>query len=267
MSINLKSKKLIILISVLVAVIAVIVILATVFSVQEVNPVIHDFSGALIQNPKDSPTADAVLEFSRGNNIIFMSKDDLLNKLNEKFPQWHAFAVVKNFPNRIDVHFVERQPAVKIDIGGNFVYVDTFGYVVAKPNEGDCINISSVFNHSDITVNELGKPLQFKDASNNERLKIVLEDIVLSWRCNFELGDLPEIKGSENVFTFDIDGNLIITTRAEAQIKIVDPSVDLTNRLLAAYSVYYNDSLNLQQKGIVITVDKNGHITTPNTNK
>lgn len=266
MSTNLKSKKLIILIAVLVAVVAIIVILASVFSVRKVTPIIHDFSGNKILNPEDAPTEDDVLQLSKGKNILFMSKDKLLTELNAKFPEWHAFAVVKNFPDIIDVHFVRRQAAVKIDIGGNMVYVDSFGYVVEQPAEGTCIDISSVFDHRDATV-ELGKPLKFVDAANNARLSIVLEAIIASWRCNIELNDMPIILGEENVFTFDENGNLIVHTRAEAQIKVIEPSTDLTNRLLSAYSVYYNDKLNLQQKGVVITVDKKGNIITPNTNK
>lgn len=267
MNVNLKSKKLIILIAVLVAVIAIIVILATVFSVRKVSLVFHDFNGSPTSSSEGAPTADEVLKISGGKSIFFMSKDKLLEELNAKFPAWHAFAVVKFFPNIIDVHFVERQAAIKIDISGNIVYVDTFGYVVDKPAEGDCVDVSSVFEHHDVTVSELGRPLQFVDSSNNERLKIVLEDIIASWRCNVELGDIPEILGKENVFKFDGDGNLIIHTRAGAQIKIVEPSANLTNRMLAAYSVYYNDKLNLQQSGVVITVEKNGNIITPNTNK
>ncbi len=267
MSINLKSRKLIILIAVLVAVIAVIVIFATVFSVRQVSPVFHSFDGSLTLPSDDAPTSDAILKLSGGKSMFFMSKDWLLKELNAKFPQWHAFAVVKNFPNIIDVHFVKRQAAVKIDIGGNMVYIDSFGYVVEQPAEGNCIDISSVFDVRDTTVNELGKPLQFVEQKSNQHLSIVLEAIIASWRCNIELGDLPVVLGEENVFTFDEYNNFIVHTRAEAQIKVVEPSQDLTKRLLAAYSVYYNDKLNLQQKGIVITVEKNGNIITPNTNK
>lgn len=267
MSSSLKSKKLIILIAVVVAIIAVIAILASVFSVRQVSPVFHNFDGSETLPADDAPTADAVLKLSKGKSIFFLSKDKLLNDLNAQFPEWHAFAVVKNFPNILDVHFVKRQAAVKIDIGGNTVYVDSFGYVVEQPSEGNCVDISSVFEHRDTTLNEVGKKLQFTDANNNQRLSIVLEAIITSWRCNIELNEMPIVLGEENVFTFDGNGSLIVHTRANAQIKVMDPSVDLTKRLLSAYSVYYNEKLNLQQDGVVITVEKNGNIITPNTNK
>lgn len=264
--INLKSKKLIIAIAVLVAVVAVIVILAAVFSVRQANPIVHDFSGKQIANPQDSPSADNILKLSSGKSIFFMSKDGLLSELNAQYPEWHAFAVVKNFPNCVDVHFVKRQAAVKIDLGST-VYVDSFGYVVDPPVDSTCVDITSVFDVRDTTTNEKGKPLRFVDDKSNARLSLVLEAIVASWRCNVEMGDLPVVLGEENVFTFDENDNLIVHTRAGAQIKVVEPSTNLTERLLSAYSVYYNGKLNLQQSGIVITVEKNGNIVTPNTNK
>lgn len=264
--INLKSKKLIILIAVLVAVIAVIVILATVFSVRNVTPVFHNFDGSMTLPADDAPTAEDVLKLCGGRSMFFMSKDKLLEELNAQFPAWHAFEVVKNFPDIIDVHFVKREVAAKIDIGGNMAYIDTYGYVMDGSVDIG-LDISSAFERRDATVNSVGRKLQFVEAQNNERLGVVIEAIMAGWRCNVELGDMAEILGSENVFTFDENNNLIIHMRAGAQIKVVEPTTELTDRLIAAYSVYYNDKLNLQQSGVVITVEKNGNIITPNTNR
>lgn len=268
-SINLKSKKLIILIAVLVAVIALIVILATVFSVRNVSIVTHGFDGNLIDasNFDDLPTAKNVKDIAGGKSILFLSKEKLLEELNAKYTAWHAFAVVKNPPDIIDVHFVRREAMVKVDIGGNTVYVDSFGYVVSQPAEDNCVDISSVLEYRDASVCELGKKLQFVADESNSRLSVVLEAIIVCWRCNVELKDIPVVFGSENVFSFDDEGNFVVTTRANAQIKVIKPSNDLTNRLLKAYSVYYNDKYNLQQSGVVITVKENGNIITPNTNK
>lgn len=264
-----KSKKLIILISVVVVVIALIVILASVFTVRKVSAVYHSFNGSLIDQPADAPNEADVLSLCKGKSIIFMSKDKLLDDLREKYPEWHAFAVVKDFPNIVETHFVKRQAAVKVDIGGNMVYVDTYGYVVAAPTDYTCLDISSVFDRRDVSENDVGvgKQLKFVEPGNNERLKIVLEAIIASWRCNVELQDMPVVFGEENVFTFDKDNNLIVYTRSGATIKVVSPSTDLGNRLFKAYSVYYNSKLNLQQKGVEITVEQNGNIITPNTNK
>ncbi len=261
-----KSKRLITLIAIVAVVIAIVVIMASVFSVQKVTPVYHKFDGNQTLPTDGSPTADNVLEFSRGKSILFLSKDKLLSELNAKYDEWHAFAVVKNFPNILEVHFVKRVPAVKLDVEGLTVYVDSFGYVTKQPPESNCIDITSAFEHRDPSVNELGKPFKFTDEKNNARLNYILQAIIASWQCNLELEDLPAILGAQDVFTFDENGSMIIKTLSGAKIKVLMPDQNLEKRIIAAYSVYYTDKENLQQDGVVITVDLNGVIT-PNVNK
>lgn len=260
-----KSKKLIILISIIAVVVAVIVIMASVFSVQKVATVYHKFDGGQTIAADDAPSSKDVLDFSKGRSIFFLSKDKLLTQLNQKFTKWHAFAVVKNFPNIIEVHFVERVAAVKVDVGGNMVYVDSFGYVVEEPSNKDCIDISSVFERRDAESISLGSPLKFLEEINNARLHQVLQAIIASWQCNLEVEDLPVILGKEDVFRYE-NGDLIINTLSGAKIRVISPENDLTKRIIAAYSVYYTDKTNLQQKGVVITVRQDGSITT-NTGK
>lgn len=260
-----KSKKLITLIAIVAVIIAIVVIMASVFSVQKITPICHKFDGTQTLPSDGSPTADNVLEFSRGKSIFFLSKEKLLSELNAEYSDWHAFAVVKNFPNILEVHFVKRVAAVKVDVQGNMVYIDSFGYVTSQPQEGNCIDITSVFEHRDAAVNETGKPFKFTDEANNLRLQYVLQTIIASWQCNLELEDLPVILGTENVFTFDNSGNMIINTLSGARIKVISPEQNLEKRIIAAYSVYYTDKENLQQDGVEITVDLNG-VVTPNVN-
>lgn len=266
MSSNLKSKKLIILISVLVAVIAVVVILASVFSVRDASPVYYSFYGSEIIPTEGAPTADDVLKHAKGKSILFFSKDKLLETLNKEFPEWHAFAVVMDFPNVVNVHFVQRKGAVKVDIGGNFIYVDNKGFVLDGNPDYDCIDISSAFEHRDISQNEIGKKLQFVEENNNRRFDVVLNAINATWQCMVDFDDMSNVLGSENVFMFDEGENFVIRTRAEAQIKVADPYENLADRLISAYSVYYNAKHNLQQSGMVITVTKDGRIITSNPN-
>lgn len=262
-----KSKKLIILISVVVVLITVVVILATVFSVKVVQPRFHNFITGEEAIPNDTPTADEILELCRGKNIFFMSKDKLMAELNKRFPDWHAFAIVKNFPNILDVHFVKRAFATKIDIGGNTVYIDTYGYVMSSPAETDYIDISSAFEHRDALICTVGEPLKFVDEASNSRLAVVLEAINASFNCYIDYEDVPVVIGGNDVFEFDADNNLIVNMPSRAKIKVEKPTVDLTARLQNAYSVYYNETKNLQKEGVVITVKENGSITTPNPDK
>lgn len=256
-----KSRKLIISLAIVAVVVAVIVIMASVFAVKDVTLIPHKFSG-IQETPTEGPSPNDILKFAKGKSILFMSKDKLLNKLNAEYHDWHFFYIVNDFPNIINVHYIKRVAVVKLDIAGNEVYLDSYGYVTSKPT-WECINISSAFEHRDAVVNESGKEFKFADENNNKSLKIVLEAIVASWRCKIDWQNMTTVLGTSNVFEFDSDGNLLLKTIAGATIKVKSPEHKLTERLIDAYSVYFNDKQNLQQEGKVLIVESNGNIILP----
>ena len=123
-----KSKKLLVLIAILAAVVVVIVVFASVFSVKDVVVVYHNFDGSLAPTPEEGAISDdEMAELAMGKGIVFLSKNKLLSQANGSFKDWHAFAVVKNFPNVVEVHVVKRTAMLKIDIAGEEVYIDSFG--------------------------------------------------------------------------------------------------------------------------------------------
>lgn len=260
-----KSKKLIISLAIVAVIVAVIVIMASVFAVKDVTLIPHNFSGAAT-TPTDGPSPNDILKFAKGKSILFMSKDKLLNKLNAEYTDWHFFYIVNDFPNIINVHYIKRVAVVKLDVAGNEVYLDSYGYVTSKPADWECIDISSAFLHRDADVNESGSEFKFADENNNKSLKIVLEAIVASWRCKIDWEDMTTVLGTADVFTFDSDGSLLIKTVADATIQIKSPEKNLTERIVNAYSVYFNDKQNLQQAGKVLVVESNGNIIMPKDN-
>lgn len=276
LEVNVKSKKLIILISVVLVVAVVIAVLASVFAVRKVFLDYHNFDGSLTQLYGDEPTANEVLKFCKGKSIFFLSKDKLQTELNKNFPDWHVVGIVKNFPNSVDIHFVKRRLAAKLDIGGNTVYVDSFGYVMNTPEDTKCVDISSAFDHREASLNSAGEHLQFVESVNNERFDVVIAAIMSVWTFDVDLGeDMTVVLGEQNVFTFD-SAALVINMPSGAKIKIMEPTTTLrsvdpadesktlfSKYLHDAFSVYYNESMNLQRPGVVITVKANGDVITP----
>lgn len=261
-----KNKKLIIIIAVLAVFVAVAVILAAVFSTQEVYFVAHDIDGSLIIDG-DAPTADVALEQFGGKSILFLSKESVCNYVNESYPQWHAFCVVKNFPNAMEIHVVRRVAIAKINIGPSYAYVDCFGCVAQapEPEVDKCVNITSAFeNPSLCKSNTVGNKLEFSIPANNEKLQIVIDSLRALWRCYVDYNETSAVIGDSDVFTFNGEGDLVITTRLGAKIQVQSPQSDLEQRLIRAFSVYYSEKINLQQQGIVIKVLSNGKITTNN---
>lgn len=263
-----KSKKLLVLIAIVAVVIVLIVVLSAVFSVKSadnIRLVYHSFDGKQILAPEDGAIdSDSLLKLVKGKSLVFMSKTKLLEQVNTTFTDWHAFAVVKNFPNIVEIHVVKCTAMLKIDVNGKEVYIDCFGYVMKAPQNGRVIDATSAFKGTDVTSMNLGQEIKFSVEANNTRLGYVLEALLATWQCNVETADLAALLGDNNVFSFDDDNNLIITPASGGTIKVLHPETNLTKRLIDAYGVYYNEYADLQSDDWVITVHEDGRITTPN---
>lgn len=255
-----KSKRLLIFIAVVAIVLVVMIVLSAVFSVKEAWVVFHRFDGTTISVPTEgAPTIDDVLKQAEGKNIIFLSKSETLKNLQTD--NWHAISVVKSFPNKITVHYIERALAAKIVVNGQDVYIDSMGNVIDKLAEAECVDISSAFDLLDVASQETNQPLVFTSDANNSRLQQILQAILAVWRCNVELPDVGQVIGEKEVFTYQND-KLVITMPSGAKLVVNAPQKDLQERLLKAFSVYFNASKNLQQSGVIITVREDGKITT-----
>ena len=251
-----KSKRLLISLTVVALVVVIIVVLAALLTVKVVHPVYHGFDGTQIEAPSDGWAKDEIEANYKGKSIVFLSKTNLMSELNQKNHLWHAFAVVKQFPNIIEIHFVRMS-------SGGMVYIDCFGYVMDKPEQDSVIDITSAFKSTDVEQNVVGQPLVFQSPESNNRLSYVLEAIEATWQCMVEVSDMTQVLGENSVFQFDEDGNLIVMPTLKGKIVVHSPETDLGTRLIKAYSVYYNEWVRLQDDSITITVYKNGRITTP----
>ncbi len=261
---NVKSKKLLTLIIVVAVLVVIIVVFSSVFAVRQILPVYHSFDGGQMSSVKDAPTANDVLQFTKGQSILFLSKEKVVDQLNEAYPEWHAIGIVKSFPNILEVHFVRRVAVVRVKIGGADVFLDSFGFVVDAPNDGGVrLNITTAFEEPVLaTTNVKGQKLEFSSEKNNLRLKYVLESMMALWQCKADIQNIPTILGkTDNVFTFDEKDTMTITTGVGAKIRIMDPSTTLTDKLINAFSVYCDSSYDLQKTGVIIKVYPDGKVT------
>lgn len=260
-----KSKKLLTFIIVVAVLVVITAVFASVFAVRQIMPVYHSFDGGQMGSVKGAPTANDVLQFTKGQSILFLSKEEVINQLNEAFPEWHAIGIVKSFPNILEVHFVKRVAVVKVKIGGVDVFLDSFGFVVDAPtDEGVRLNVTSALEEPILTtINEKGQKLQFASDTNNLRLQYVLESMMALWQCKADIENIPTILGKQdNVFTFDEKSTtMTITTGVGAKIRIMDPSTTLTDKLINAFSVYCDESYDLQKAGVIINVYPDGKVT------
>ena len=263
-----KNKKLLISLAVVAVVVVIVVVLSAVLTVQKVTVVYHSIDGTESLAPDDALNTSDILSTCKGKSIVVLSKTNFLAEFNRKYTEWHAFAVVRNYPNRLEIHVVRRTAIAKFrDANGKQVYIDMFGYAT-EPSTETVIDISSAFKSSpDLVKNNVGELIEFESEENNLHLSLVLESIIAKWMCYVDYEEMPQVLGEENVFTFEENGDLRIHIRLGGYILVQSPTVELIQSSLKdAYEVYNNTSMDLHRDECVITVHSNGKITTPEGN-
>lgn len=268
-----KSKKLLVSLAIIAVVVVIIVVMASVFSVRQVYIRYHAFNGELTSADAGEGVPASVLEkIAKGKSTVFLSKTNFLAQVNEElranYKDWHAFAVVKSFPNILEVHLVKRTAIAKLTTTAEIIYIDSFGYQVSEPDY-DCIDITSAFNETDrASTSSQDGVFRFASEESNTRLNYVIEAILATWQCYVEIDEMDSVLLPNDAFKFDeTDGSMMISLRPGGVIRLLSPETNLSSRLQKAYGVYYNSKYNLQSGDWVITVYKNGRITTPDPNK
>ncbi len=260
------SKKMLTMLIVFAVLIVIVIVFSSVFSLSGALVICHNFEGGKVTGVSGAPVEKDIVELYKGNSILFLSKEKVTEELNEKYTDWHVIGIVKSFPNILEVHFVKRVAVMKVDVSGQDIYLDNFGYVVDAPQNGEePLDISSAIEKpGTVDVCEKGQKLKFVSETNNKRLDVVLETVMALWQCKCDIENIPNLLGTENVFSFDLDGTMIVTMKSGARIYFKDPSTILTQKFIDAFSVYCNEKYNLQHSGAEITVWPDGKITTPN---
>lgn len=262
-----KNKKLLIIIAVAVGVVVLAVLLGVMFSVNQADVTFFCSDGTKYIVPQadlNPPSADDVLSLARGKSVFTLNKSQLIGELNKKYTGWTAVGVVISFPNKINVYFVYSEVCAKVATSSTVVYIDIAGNIVDHREGVNCIDITSAFNNKTVVSTTIGDKLDFGNSGDNGRLQQVLQAISAMWQLQVDYEQMPQVFGASGVFTFDEYGDMHISVKNTATIVIKSPSEgeDIGSRVIKGFSVYFNADDNLQTSGVVITVTKDGRVTT-----
>ena len=271
-----KHKKLLISLAIVAVVVVIVVVFASVFAIKEGFFLYHEFAGDLTAADQAGGVPSTIIDkIAKGKSTVFLSKENLLKEVNKElsanYPDWYAFAVVKNFPNVLEVHLVRVTAIAKLKLSTGYIYLDSFGRTVDESAGGaNCIDITSAFVLGTLDpASEQPQDGTFKFAEpiQNKRLGYVLQAIMATWQCYVEIGEMKDFLKSDTPFEFNTDGSLLIHPGQGGTIEIQSPGTKLAEHLQKAYSVYYNPKVDLQGDDWVITVLKSGKIKTKDPSK
>ena len=134
-----KHKKLIIVLSVIVALlITLIVLMFTLFSLKSVE-IEFETGNKIITNEMQS---QIISEIDLGGTVFFKNKDEMTSKIEKKYPYVKVINIETILPNKFIIHIAERQEMYAITSLNRTCYLDN-ELKVLRINEGNFISVST----------------------------------------------------------------------------------------------------------------------------
>ena len=226
-----KHKKLIIVLSVIVALlITLIVLMFTLFSLKSVE-IEFETGNKIITNEMQSKIIN---EIDLGGTVFFKNKDEMTSKIEKKYPYVKVINIETILPNKFIIHIAERQEIYAITSLNRTCYLDN-ELKVLRINEGNFISVSTnaikldlfgldfdlsafsegqFFDVSELTINSSNKTINL-----GEQTQEVLNNLLNCFQINNRT--LVDLKALAKSITF---GTFIDYRNGETalQAKIVD---------------------------------------------
>lgn len=226
-----KHKKLIIVLSVIVALlITLIVLMFTLFSLKSVE-IEFETGNKIITNEMQS---QIISEIDLGGTVFFKNKDEMTSKIEKKYPYVKVINIETILPNKFIIHIAERQEIYAITSLNRTCYLDN-ELKVLRINEGNFISVSTnaikldlfgldfdlsafsegqFFDVSELTINSSNKTINL-----GEQTQEVLNNLLNCFQINNRT--LVDLKALAKSITF---GTYIDYRNGETalQAKIVD---------------------------------------------
>ena len=247
-----KSKRLVVFLSILAFLTVLVVLSSTVFTLQKVS-INWMTTKVEMVGIKDSSITDIV---PTGASIFLVDKEEITKDLEKEFPYLRVVGLETKFPNRIVVHTAERESLFAINMSDDngtryYMVLDEKGKVLRKTNSS--IFAGEELGAKPIKVSFVGANVNADDYVVGEEVKdMPLKDLLtrLSYTMR-EAGHNPTT--SKGVFT-DISivyaGNekeINFKTRNGMVISLKDAEHLTTDKLLLGLTIYDKN----QQSGVV----------------
>ncbi len=251
-----KYKKLLVLITCLLFVTVAVFCFASAFKVTDIELKVN----AIENSKEDLPQkCESLLKRYEGENLVFLSEENVKNQLNSLSGYVNVKSVKKEFPNRLVVNVEENVEAFSLQSGENFYALDVNFTVLAIKNSATNNvdgkdNVLLSLSPSDYDDNfAVGKPINVYDKATLNYLKNV-STTLYSYRK-----DLRSV-----AVTVKKDGieykTMVLEMKEGVKFTIVKADVLTSEKLIATYEFY----LALENKGVgeyIVVLEDNGNIT------
>lgn len=253
-----KSKKLIVFLSILIFLTVLIVLNSTLFTLQTIN----------INWLTTKYELDAVRDYNlinsvdKGGSIFLVKKDEIKHNLEKKYPYLRVVSIETKFPNKIVIHSAERESMFAIKLSDNeYAVVDELGKVLS-------LSTSSIFAGSELSAKPIkvffnsvainNKDFVKGEMIKNESIVTLLSQLSYSLRES----DYIPTTSKRNIMSIDVtavgDGvEIYFQTRNGMRIVLSDGLNYTTDKFILALDRYdYFHSEGVITGDIVVWQDK-----------
>ena len=225
-----KSKKLTILISILLVVTLVVVLASTVFTLKSVS---FNFLNQknILSNYDDGDYLDKI-EVPYGDSIFFVDKNSLKDKLEKKNAYLEVINIETTFPNNLVVHVGEREEVFAIDYGNDtYAIVDKslkilrFCDLAYLQRAGYLAPIVVKVNYTDVALDI--KDYNICDFINVEHMSGVLLAVVNAFEVSGY--NITSLKGFATEIILRENGSFIVDENGQYDLNFVK-TVEITTK-------------------------------------
>ena len=237
-----KSKKLIVIFSILVFLTVLVVLSSTIFTLQNVSINWMTTKYKLLTIDDEQLTSDITL----GKSIFLVDKEEITSNLEKKYPYLRVVGVETKFPNKIVIHSAEREVLFAVKKSDdNYALLDEFGKVLENNKSFDSLTQgTSTLSSTPIKVEFQSLALKEEDFVNGEIVKVShIEKMITRLAYSFKESNYSPTT-SKGVFqNIDILSDsqhetVNITTRRGIIIKLKDAEEYTTDKLLVGLARY-----------------------------
>ena len=229
-----KHKKLIIVLSVIVALlITLIVLMFTLFSLKSVE-IEFETGNKIITNEMQS---QIISEIDLGGTVFFKNKDEMTSKIEKKYPYVKVINIETILPNKFIIHIAERQEIYAITSLNRTCYLDN-ELKVLRINEGNFISVST----NAIKLDLFGLDFDLSAFSEGQFFDII-ELTINSSNKTINLGEQTQEVLNNLLNCFQINNRTLVDLKALAKSITFGTFIDYRNgeTALQAKIVDFND--------------------------
>lgn len=229
-----KTKRLVILLSIFALLIVIVVLSSTLFSLSKVEVAFMEVpTNFSINNNQEIIDSG---EFDFNQSIFLVNKSKHIANIESEFPKLKVIGIETKFPNKLVVQVVERQEFLALYNfeDDNYYVVDGDMKILRIANELAVTGIAKCMITQDLQNYKVGDFIAF------DRETTILSNLASAfWQCNYSEKEMNELVKS--VYVDTANNELVISTYCKFHFTIKEPETKLANKLYAGNDAVFGE--------------------------